>query len=299
MNHPTPDTNHKRKPRLLRSCRYSPWVAVVAVLIAIPAGLAAEPQVYYTRQPEIRIPINSAANRQHKQVQLCVSTDHGRDWQPVLTTQPDSRTFPPYLFPADGTYWFGVRAIGFNDRPIPPTLAQIETQLIIVLDRKPPTVSIRQIPDSRQGIASIEWDVRDDNFDPRRFALEYRVPGSDWQREPHAEPKPAGQQSWRLEPGVRMEVRLRVADKAGNTAEQPLTLGAGQDGRPYDPPPPAAASASGSTPAPGQPGVFYSKSMKISIGYKFDRRPISGIQVFDLWYTTDKRGALDEGPPKG
>ena len=45
--------------------------------------------------------------------------------------------------------------------------------------------------------------------------------------------------------------------------------------------------------------MFYSKSMKISIGYKFDRRPISGIQVFDLWYTTDKGAHWTKAPQTG
>ena len=97
-------------------------------------------------------------------------------------------------------------------------------------------VSLRQIADSRPGIVSVEWDVRDENFDPRRFSLEFRVSGTDWQRQP-AEPKPTGVQSWRIEPGVRMDVRLRVADRAGNDAEQSIPVGFDGEGRPIDPPP--------------------------------------------------------------
>jgi hypothetical protein len=279
------------------------WPCLATVLFLTASGLApaqTTPEVYYTRQPEIRIPFRRDAGNQFKQVQLCVSTDQGRDWQPVLTATPDVRSFQPYLFPADGTYWFATRMIDFQDRPYPKTLGELTPQLKVILDRKPPVVSLRQITDSRPGIVSVEWDVRDENFDPRRFALEYRVSTSDWQREAAAKPEPTGVQSWRLEPGVRMEVRLRVADKAGNDADQTIPVGFTADGRPIDPPATASSSTGGSTSSgSGQGGIFYSKSMRISIGYKFDRRPISGIQVFDLWYTTDRGAHWTKAPLKG
>ena len=41
------------------------------------------------------------------------------------------------------------------------------------------------------------------------------------------------------------------------------------------------------------------RARKISIGYRFDRRPISGIQVFDLWYTTDRGQHWTKAPQKG
>jgi hypothetical protein len=280
------------------------WTCLAAVLLLAAADSATaqtSPQTYYTRQADIRIPFTRDPG-QVKQVQLCVSTDQGRDWQPVLTSTPDARSFPPYLFPADGTYWFASRMIDFSDRPYPRTLGELAPQLKVVVDRKPPVVTLRQIADSRAGIVSVAWDVADENFDPRRFVLEYRVSGSDWQREAQAEAKPAGVQSWRLEPGVRMEVRLRVVDKAGNDADQLLAVGLTADGRPIDPP--ANQSSPGESPGARSTntaggGIFYSKSMRISIGYKFDRRPISGIQVFDLWYTTDRGAHWTKAPQKG
>ena len=95
-----------------------------------------------------------------------------------------------------------------------------------------------------------------------------------------------------------MEVRIRAGDKAGNRTEMSIPVSYSADGRAPDPPP-----ASGDASAPrdgntsngggGPGGIFYSKSTKISIGYRFDRRPISGIQVFDLWYTTDTSGVQE------
>jgi hypothetical protein len=276
-------------------------LSLVSCLLWSPAAPAetGDAQVYYTRQPEVRVPFGRDTTNRLKQVQLYVSTDQGRDWHLAQTAPPDAGYFPPYTAVADGTYWFAVRSLDFQDRPNPANINQLVPQLKIVLDRTAPVISLRQISDSRPGIVSVEWDVRDDNFDPRRFALEYRVTGTDWQREAQAQAKPNGVQSWRLEPGLRMDVRLRVVDRAGNDAEQSIPVGFGNDGRPLDPPPGSSSAAGGSPAAGGQAGVFYSKSMRISIGYKFDRRPISGIQVFDLWYTTDKGRTWTKAPQTG
>ena len=282
--------------------RHWGWI-IALVLAGSPAAHAqtADAQVYYTRQPEIRVPFGRDTTNRLKQVQLYVSTDMGRDWHLAQTAPPDAGYFPPFTAVNDGTYWFGVRSLDFSDRANPANLNQLTPQLRIILDRRAPVIVLRQIADSRPGIATIEWTVQDENFDPRRFALEYRVTGTDWQREAQAEAKPTGTQSWRLEPGLRMDVRLRVADKAGNDAEQSLSIGNGQDGRPIDPVPSGSSAAPpNQTPSTGAGGgVFYSKSMRISIGYKFDRRPISGIQVFDLWYTTDKGQHWTKAPQKG
>jgi hypothetical protein len=246
----------------------------------------------------MRIPFARDATNRLKQVQLYVSTDQGRDWRLVQTAPPDAGFFPPYAAAADGTYWFAVRALDQQDRPNPATLAQLTPQLKIVLDRKPPSVGLRQITDARPHIVTVEWDVRDDNFDPRRFALEYRVSGSDWQRETAADPKPTGTQSWRLEPGVRMDVRLRTADKAGNEADQTLPVGLSADGRPLDPPA-GGGMTSGSSPPPNSPGgIHYSKSTRISLGYRIDRVPPSGMS-FDLWYTKDRGAHWQKAPKTG
>src|SRR5207237_6203264 len=69
------------------------------------------------------------------------------------------------------------------------------------------------------------------------------------------------------------------------------------DGRPLDPP-------AGTAPIPGggsggSNGIFYSKSTKISLGYKIERVPPSGIPVFELWYTKDKGQHWVKAPKAG
>ncbi|HEY1378699.1 MAG TPA: hypothetical protein VGF55_18010 [Gemmataceae bacterium] len=273
------------------------WWVVAALLLLPPAAEAqqANVQVHYTRQPEINVPFVYDGAVRIKQVQLYVSTDSARDWRQAAAAPYGATRFPPYVFGADGTYWFAVRTLDLQDRHNPEALTQLQPLLKVVVDRRPPVVSLRQIADSRPGIVSVEWDVRDENFDPRRFVLEYRVTGTDWQREAAAEARPSGVQSWRLDAGVRMDVRIRAADRAGNEAEQMIPVGFTADGRPFD----SSTTSGNSTAQTGASvGVFYSKSTKISLGYRIDRVPQSGM-TFDLWYTQDKGRTWTKVPKTG
>jgi len=81
-------------------------LTAAAVLLAVPAIPAqpADAQLYYTRQPEMRIPFARDATNRLKQVQLYASTDQGRDWRLVQTAPPDAGFFPPYTAAADLRY---------------------------------------------------------------------------------------------------------------------------------------------------------------------------------------------------
>jgi hypothetical protein len=278
--------------------RWIPLVVAVVTFTGAARGQPADAQLYYTRQPEMRIPFARDATNRLRQVQLYVSTDQGRDWRLIQTAPPDAGFFPPYAAPADGTYWFAVRALDLQDRANPPTLNQLTPQLKIVLDRTPPTLSLRQITDPRPNIITVEWDVRDENFDARQSYLEYRVTGSDWQRQPEADGRPTGTQSWRLEPGVRMEVRFRAADRAGNRVEQTLPVGLTADGRPLDSSPAGYGQSAPGDSTAARSGIFYSKSTRISLGYQITKVPPSGM-TFDLWYTKDRGATWKQAPKTG
>src|SRR5436309_526058 len=119
------------------------FVSLVSCLVwsAAASAQTSDAQTYYTRQPEIRVPFGRDTTNRLKQVQLYVSTDMGRDWRLAQTAPPDAGFFPPFTAVADGTYWFAVRSIDFQDRPNPANIAQLTPQLKIVLDRKQPLVS--------------------------------------------------------------------------------------------------------------------------------------------------------------
>jgi hypothetical protein len=271
---------------------------LLAAALLAPAAARAQgaPETRYTRLPEIRIPFARETGGRIRVVQLFVARDRGRDWQHVLNANPADGYFPPYVAPDDGTYLFAVRAIDLQGQYLPPLLEQLTPQLRIILDRKPPVISLKQVPDRRPeypNVVTVEWDVRDENLDLRRFALEYRVPGHDWQREASAAAKPMGMQSWMLQPGERMEVRLRAGDLAGNEEVATTWVGLTADGRPLDPPPGAAA---GSGAGGGQREPYYVNSLQVSLPYKLAKMPDSGLSVFELWYTRNKGQTWTKAP---
>jgi hypothetical protein len=275
---------------------------LAAGALLAPAGRAQAPggETYYVRQPEIAVPFYPDKSGRLRQVQLFVSTDQGRDWQFALNANPADGRFPPYVAPADGVYWFAVRVIDQQGRYIPELLEQLTLQKDlrkVVVDRKPPVVSLRQVPERHpqypaDGI-TVEWDVRDENLDLVRFELTYRMPGGDWQRELKAVPQVRGMQSWRIQPGTRMEVRLRVADRAGNEETAYTTVGLTADGRPLDPPP---GAVSGSATGGGLREPVYVNNLQISIPYTISSRPPSGFSAFDLWYSKDKGQKWTKAP---
>ena len=90
------------------------------------------------------------------------STDAGRDWQPCSEAAPTDRYFRDYVAPGDGTYWFAARSVDSFDQYNPPSLSQLVPERIVVVDTRPPAVSLRQVDDPRSGIVTVGWDVRDE-----------------------------------------------------------------------------------------------------------------------------------------
>jgi hypothetical protein len=158
----------------------------------------------------------------------------------------------------------------------------------VVVDTRPPLVTLRQSDDRRPNIVTVEWDARDENLDLNRFVLEYRVPGrTDWVRDERTQPNVTGVLSWNLDPGVRMEVRLRAFDRAGNVGESSIPLGLGVDGRP---------TGNSSVPSGGAAlGIHFSRSRTIVIPCRVSVG-ISGTRDFELWYTRDSGRAWVKAP---
>ena len=128
MNHLTRHTGRGTRggpgsclvPRV--SCQIS--LAVIALLLAAAAVAMprATPRSITPASRKIRVPFGRDTSNRLKQVQLYVSTDQGRDWQLATPPRPTPAIFPPYTATADGTYWFAVRSLDFQDRPNPATL---------------------------------------------------------------------------------------------------------------------------------------------------------------------------------
>lgn len=276
------------------------WLASVGIVAAgaLSAALAIPPNVpeYHTRQPVLTIPYSSTIpGGRIRDVELYSSVDQGRTWTYVTQAQVSGRREDNkfrHTLPTDGTYWFGVRSIDQAGTAFPANIDQLQPGLIVHFDRRPPLVQLRSATPTRANVVGVEWDVREENFDPARFVMEYRVPGqSDWVGQP-VDAKPSGTQFWELTSAPRLEVRVRVADKAGNEADATLTLTPGNAG---------ATSSSGAggggfetgnsggstTSSQQRPGVHYINSTQIAIPYRISNVGVSGVPVTDLWVTRD------------
>jgi hypothetical protein len=278
------------------SCRPNPLgraLLAIGVLCAVaqpPTALAQNLQPQFTRQNVIRIPYTPNTSGRLKRVMLYVSTDGGREWQPCSEGAPTDRVFRDYNAPGDGTYLFAVRSVDTFDVYNPPSLSQLTPEVKVVVDTRPPVVSLKQIDEARPGTVTLEWDVRDENLDLSKFAIEYRIPGrSEWERDlaPHFKPGTTGQVSWNLDPGLRMEVRLRAGDRAGNVGEATLQLGVGADNRPI---------RGGSSGNPSvMSGIEYVNRRTITIKCNVSVG-ISGRKEFELWFTRDGGRRWEKAP---
>lgn len=262
---------------------------LLALVVATPSPAQAPGRdVTYTRQTLIRIPFTPSTSGRIKRVILHVSTDSGRDWQPCSEAAPTDSYFRDYTAPGDGTYWFAAQSIDNFDARNPPSLAQLVPGVKVVVDTKPPLVTLRQIDDARPGIVTVQWDVRDEHLDLGRFVVEYKVPGrTEWIRDERTQPGVTGTLSWNVDPGVQMSVRLRTADRAGNVGEAVLPVSVGGSGM----------SGGGSGSSVSSSGVLYLNSRTVKIPCKVSVG-ISGEGVFDLWYTRDGGRTWTKTPKK-
>src|SRR5262245_10567520 len=274
----------------LRRCR--PWCAVVFFGVALAhASFAQVPgaaKTYFTNQPSIVIPFGQEGMAQVKQVNLFYSTDQGQDWKWHDSAQPGAAKFKTFLAPADGTYWFAVQSIDWQNQSTPATLGQLVPQVKIVVDRRPPSVLLRQAVTDHANRIGVEWEIRDEHLDiPGRgkFALDYRIEGvTDWIRETSATPGPSGRQQWEMvTPVQRMTVRLRCTDAAGNEANETTTIAL--DGRPPVAGGGGAVGGGGGFSEARDSGIHYVKDRSISIPYTIPKLGPSGLSAFDLWYT--------------
>ena len=179
----------------------------------------ATPRIYHKGR-NFRIPFNlNAEGRDRvKELHLLVSEDLGYHWRAISKTFPDHPTFT-FRSSHDGEYWFAVQTRTIDGKVSPTLDATVEPNLKVVVDSFPPSLLLE--PDGRRGsLASVRWEVKDENLDLKSLVLEYQVEGAGaWRRVPIRRPKLIGGQQWDAGTAEALKVRASVADKAGNVTE--------------------------------------------------------------------------------
>lgn len=243
--------------------------------------------ILYSKYRSFRIPFNAGSGRQRlKQLQLYVSADQGRTWQPNATASPDQEHFV-FLTDRDGYYWFTVQTLDVEGRAFPPAMDGATPTLKVVVDTQPPSVQVQSLP-PRAGEVGVAWELRDENPDalPDAVRLEYRPPGSpSWLPLPRREN--AAQLYWAPEGNGPLEVKVSARDRAGNWGEATTTVGANQGFGGFNDRP-AAGNGANELPPNFERRLVNSK--RITLNYELKEVGPSGVSAVELWYTQDGRG---------
>jgi hypothetical protein len=207
------------------------WVASApAQVITPPPPPAAEmaPPVYYLNKREFSMPVLVPPGGKVIQVTLFVSKNDGVSFRKVDSGDADTKGFA-FKAEDDGLYIFALQTESNKGERVPRDVADDKKEWVrVFVDTKPPVVKLRAIA-AKPGEAAIEWDVRDENLDPKNIQLEWLPPDNkDGKYQSlKAEPAARGQLSWAAPPG-KYAVRLRAADLARNTTTQEITVQVGE-----------------------------------------------------------------------
>ncbi len=251
--------------------------------------------VIFTRFRQFRIPFNPGAGTGRlKQLQLFVSQDQGRSWQPSATVPPDQKDFK-FVTDRDGQFWFTVQTQDVDGRYYPATLEGATPSLKVVIDTQPPKVSLQSLT-PRGAEVGISWDIQDDHLDPSAadaLKLEFRPAGAAaWL--PVTVTGGTNQVYWNPQNHGPIEVRLRARDRAGNSGEASTTLNAAGGFVPAQPqqtnvPFPNNNSKQQIFNGPTEAERKYVNSLRVSLNYEIKDKGPSGVSMVELWYTQDGR----------
>jgi hypothetical protein len=251
--------------------------------------------IIYSRYRHFKIPFQPGpAEQRLKQLQLYVSTDQGRSWQPAANAPPEQRHFR-FMTDRDGFFWFSVQTQDLDGRLFPPSMEGAQPSLKVIVDTQPPTIRLNVLA-SRGNEVGVSWDIRDDNMDlslPDAVQLEYRRAGGGlWQPLPR---NPAlSQHYWNPLTNGPVEVRLRARDRAGNWGEAVTTVSLA-GGQQITPQVQDNQASVWNGPGPGERRLVNSK--RISLNYELKEVGPSGVSAVELWFTTDGR-SWNKYPPR-
>jgi hypothetical protein len=174
----------------------------------------------------------------------------------------------------------------------------VEANLKVMVDTFAPSLLLE--PDARRGsLASVRWEVKDENLDLKSLVLEYQVEGAGvWRRVPIRRPKLIGGQQWDAGTAEALKVRASVADRAGNVTEAVIDVAEGTAAQPELPndlndesPPAVAQISSGSLPEISAGPDFTPVNSDLSANRRTATR--SGRS------TQNGRPRSNAGPPRG
>src|SRR5262245_8175338 len=190
------------------------------------------PEPIYWKHDLFLIPYqwSSAADPSAAQaVWLLVSKDRGASWQKISEARPQVKAFN-YRAEGDGEYWFAIRTIDRNGRPLPTEPYQPELRVIV--DTSMPRIEGLAVQYGSDGALQIQTHASDTNLDSASWKFEVQLDASEtWQPLAGVAMTSDGQATWQPPAGARPRtLRATVYDRAGNSA----AFGAAIPGTPID-----------------------------------------------------------------
>ena len=166
------------------------------------------------------------------EVQLYVTKDQGQSWQFYDRQQTDGEEFA-FRAEADGEYWFALKTLDRDKKLLPD--GETKPELKVIVDTVKPTLKFN-IESDPAGRIVCSWVAQDQYIAPASLKILYRpetlsladaATGQGWKQVPIQLGAKAtdgiyrDRIAWWPEDNVRSyEVRLEIADSAGNTAFQ-------------------------------------------------------------------------------
>src|SRR5262245_24700311 len=178
------------------------------------------PEPIYWKHDLFLIPYqwSSAADPSAAQaVWLLVSKDRGASWQKISEARPQVKAFN-YRAEGDGEYWFAIRTIDRNGRPLPTEPYQPELRVIV--DTSMPRIEGLAVQYGSDGALQIQTHASDTNLDSASWKFEVQLDASEtWQPLAGVAMTSDGQAAWQPPAGARPRaLRATVYDRAGNSA---------------------------------------------------------------------------------
>ena len=197
--------------------------AVHGAQTAPPPSTSSRPAPVVTHQRMFSIPffLNRSAALP-AEVLLYASGDGGETWR-IYQRQPPTATKFDFRAGEDGEFWFCVRTDPNQNRPDESTSPE---KIVIVDSQQPKIQGSLSLTPAQQ--LTVQWRVDDAFLASTTFSVHYRSTETpQWrpvpirQQDDYRVGEPfVGQATWTLaERSGEVEVRLTVADRAGNSAE--------------------------------------------------------------------------------
>lgn len=201
----------------------------MTLLVLLDGGVSVAAETVYTGRHALKIPFDFKDEQIRElratEVQLLVSTDLGKSWKTAARAKPQDRQFR-YNAVDNGDYWFAVRMMNGQNRPVQPGVPQVG--LKVTVDDIPPLLELK-VRELSPGRVELTWQAEDDALNLDSLEIQYRE-GEDGDWKPvESQQQAVGRLDLPVSAAGPVYVAARVSDQAKNevTAEGQTTASSG------------------------------------------------------------------------